>query len=128
MFLRVTSVLRVLLVDTRADQRQMYAETLQRHGFSTLQAATARDAYFLASELPPDIVVTEMSLGGDQTGLDLTRRLKRETATRHARVVMLTARQCDGDEAAATDAGCDAFLTKPCLPDALVICVHRLLP
>ena len=128
MFVRMTAApFRILLVDTATDQREMYARTLQRDGFSTLQAATARDAYFLASELTPEVVVTEMSLAGDQTGLDLTRRLKREATTCHARVVILTARIVPGDERAAADAGCDLFLAKPCLPDALLTCVHRLL-
>ena len=46
-------------------------------------------------------------------GLSATRILKADPATRQLSVVGLTAYAMKGDEAAARNAGCDGYLTKP---------------
>lgn len=97
----------------------MYAESFRRKGFCTLQASSAADAYRLAVELPPAAVVTDIRLQGTEDGLGLTRRLKEDTAMRAVPVVVLTGYVFTHDREAAARAGCDVFLSKPCLPDAL---------
>lgn len=110
---------RVLLVNDSSDEREMYAESLRRFGFCTLQASSAADAYRLATELPPAAVVTDVKLLGDEDGLRLTRRLKADQRMRDVRVVILTGYVFPHDRQAARAAGCDLFLSKPCLPDVL---------
>src|SRR5688500_9714283 len=105
----------------------MYAEWLRGSGICTLQAARAADAYRLAVELCPEILVTELSLPGDEDGLTLTRRVKANPATRDIRVVVLTAHSLDQDRASAVGAGCDLFLVKPYLPEDLTKAVNALL-
>ena len=46
-------------------------------------------------------------------GLTATRILKSDERTRSIPVVALTAHAMNGDEVAAMNAGCDAYLTKP---------------
>ena len=105
----------------------MYAECFRGQGFCTLQAENAADAYRLASELNPDIVVTDLRLIGRIDGLELTRRLKGATATASVPVIVLSASELQQDRAAATSAGCDLFLPKPCLPDELARAVASVL-
>jgi CheY-like chemotaxis protein len=111
--------IRVLLVNRARDEREMYAECLQRQGYCTLQAATAADAYRLATELPPAVVVTGVKLAGPDDGLTLTRRLRAHEITRSVPVVMLTGYVFAADQEAAIVAGCTEFVAKPCLPDTL---------
>ncbi len=111
-------LLRVLLVDDAIDEREMYAECLRRQGVCTLQAQSAADAYRLATEWSPDVVVTDIRLVGHAGGLELTRQLKRSPETAAVPVVVLSGVHPQ-NQAAAADAGCDLFLTKPCLPDEL---------
>jgi len=47
--------------------------------------------------------------------------------TRHIPIVALTGHALAGHAEGAREAGCDAFVTKPCLPDALVTEIRRLL-
>jgi len=105
----------------------MYAESFRRRGFCTLQAGSADDALRLATELPPAAVVTDLRLAGRQSGLDLARSLKHDSATRRVPVVMLTGAVLTHDREAAAHAGCDLFLPKPCLPDALSQVVSTLI-
>jgi two-component system cell cycle response regulator DivK len=117
----------VLLVDGAPDDREMYAEYLRRLGYSTLQADNAEDAYRIARDLSPSIVVAELRLRGHEDGVGLTNRLKNDERTKDVPVVMLTASPFDANRQAAERAGCACFLTKPCLPDALVQTVQRVL-
>src|SRR3954452_782097 len=105
---------RVLLVNESRDERDMYAESLRRAGYCTLQADNAADAYRLASELAPAVVITGIRLDGADDGFALTRRLKQDEHTRTVRVVILSGYAFPRDRAEATDSGCDAFLVKPC--------------
>ena len=110
---------RVLFVGDSADEREMYAELFRRNGFCTLQASSAADAFRLASDLAPEAVVTDVRLAGPEDGLGLTRRLKQDVHTQQVPVVVLTGYVFTHDRTAAERAGCDSFVAKPCLPDAL---------
>jgi CheY-like chemotaxis protein len=118
---------RVLLVSDSQDEREMYAESLRRNGFCTLQADTAADGYRLAAELLPSAVVTDIRLAGYEDGLTLTRRIKTDDTIARVPVVVLTGDVFIRHRAAAQQAGCDVFLSKPCLPDALSKVVAGLL-
>ena len=118
---------RVLLVDERIDEREMYAEWFRRHGYCTLQAGNAADGYRLALELSPDVVITDMRLVGDSDGLDLTRRLKQSSETAAVPVVVLSASAFPQDRDAAASAGCNLFVAKPCLPDELARAVSMVM-
>ena len=58
---------------------------------------------------------------------ELTRRLKADSRTRHIPIIAVTGHALTGYSDSAMKAGCDAFVTKPCLPDTLVAEVRRLL-
>ena len=115
----------VLLVDSARDNRAMYAEFLKVFGFRTLQAATTRRALALAPKA--DVVVTGVRVNTAYDGLDLVRRLHAEPRTSNAAVIVLTAYAFDFARRLAMSAGCDAFLTKPCLPEDLLSEIRRVL-
>jgi two-component system cell cycle response regulator DivK len=115
----------VLLVDSARDNRAMYAEFLKAFGFRTLQAATIRRALALAAHA--DVVVTGVRISTAYDGLELVRRLHAEPRTSTAAVIILTAYAFDFTRRLAMSAGCDAFLTKPCLPDMLMSEIQRVL-
>ena len=117
----------VLLVTDSPDEREMYSESFERQGYTTLQARTAADAYRLASELAPAAIVTDVKLDGLDDGLTLTRLLKQDDRTRRTPVVLLTGYVFTHNREAAARAGCDLFVPKPCLPDALSRLVKRLI-
>src|SRR5688572_19902681 len=81
---------------------------------------------FASQELMPDIVLMDLALPR-MDGWEATRRLKNDPRTRHIPIVALTGHALAGHAEGAREAGCDAFVTKPCLPDALVTEIRRLL-
>ena len=60
-------------------------------------------------------------------GWEATRRLKSDPRTAQILVVALTGHALAGHQEGARRAGCDSFVTKPCLPDELVDEIRRLL-
>ena len=68
----------------------------------------------------------DLSLPG-MDGWTATRHLKSDARTREIPVVALTGHALAGSSDGARQAGCDAFVTKPCLPDELVIELRRIL-
>jgi CheY-like chemotaxis protein len=116
----------VLVVDDFQDNREMFAEFLSISGFRVAEAATGPEALTRTFELMPDVILMDLSLP-ELDGWEVTRRLKSDARTRHIPVVALTGHALADHSREAKDAGCDGFLTKPCLPEALVVEVERVL-
>lgn len=116
----------VLIVDDFQDNREMYAEFLRFAGLRVEEAVNGHEALDKAGALLPDLIVMDLSLPGID-GWEATRRLKREPATKHIPVLALTGHALAGYSEGARQAGCDAFVTKPCLPEALLSEIRRML-
>ena len=110
---------RVLLVDDYPDAREMYSEYLRLSGFDVVEATNGLEALERAALDAPDIILMDLSLPV-MDGWEATRRLKAGTDTAAIPVVAFTAHVVAGVSERATEAGCDAFVTKPCLPEDLV--------
>lgn len=116
----------VLVVDDFQDNREMFAEFLSLSGYRVAEAATGREALDRAFELLPDIILMDLSLP-ELDGWEATRTLKGDARTKHIPIVALTGHALADHSREAKDAGCDAFLTKPCLPEVLVVEIRRML-
>ena len=116
----------MLVVDDYQDAREMYAEYLNFSGFRVAEAGTGVEALEKAFALQPDVILMDLSLPG-MDGWAATRRLKTDDRTRAIPIVALTGHALVGASDGARQAGCDAFVTKPCLPDDLVVEVRRVL-
>ena len=115
----------VLLVQPERDDRDMYAEYFSYVGLTPICAQQGTDALRFACHA--EIIVTGLLLPGPIDGYALIQTLKRHRVTRQIPIVVLTVCAWTEEEARARRAGCDGFLSKPCLPDALVREVRRVL-
>ena len=116
----------VLVVEDYQDAREMYAAYLQFSGYRVAEATNGVEAIQQAQELMPDIILMDLALP-KMDGWEATRRLKNDDRTRNIPIVALTGHALAGHAEGARQAGCDAFVTKPCLPDALVAEIKRML-
>jgi two-component system, cell cycle response regulator DivK len=117
---------RVLLVDDYPDAREMYTEYLQYSGFDVVEAGNGMEALQRAVDAEPDIILMDLSLPV-MDGWEATRRLKADKRTAGIPVVALTGHALAGISEGAKKAGCDAFVTKPCLPEDLVKEIRKIL-
>jgi CheY-like chemotaxis protein len=116
----------VLVVDDFQDNREMFAEFLSLSGFRVAEASTGREAIDRGFELLPDVILMDLSLP-ELDGWEATRQLKNDPRTSHIPIVALTGHALADHSREAREAGCDAFLTKPCLPEVLVVEIRRML-
>ena len=116
----------VLVVEDYQDAREMYAAYLAFSGYRVAEATNGLEAIDKTVELLPDIILMDLALP-KMDGWEATRRLKLDERTRHIPIVALTGHALAGHAEGARQAGCDAFVTKPCLPDALVAEIQRIL-
>jgi CheY-like chemotaxis protein len=116
----------ILVVDDYQDAREMYAEYLQFSGFRVAEASNGNEALERAFALKPDLILMDLSLPG-MDGWEATRQLKSDERTRHIPVVALTGHALEAHSRSAKEAGCDAFIVKPCMPMDLLNEIRRIL-
>ena len=115
-----------LVVDRDRDTRKMYAEYLRLSACDVEEAEDGREALAKAIARHPDVVVTETRLPGIN-GFDLCQLLRRDPSTTRIPIVFVTGDAFEGDVRRAERAGADLVLTKPCLPERLLVEIRRLL-
>ncbi len=116
----------ILVVDDFEDNREMYAEFLRFAGYRVEEATNGHEALQKAFQFLPDLIVMDLSLPG-MDGWEATRRIKADVRTKHIPVIAVTGHALAGHSKGALDAGCDAFVTKPCLPEDLLAQIQRML-
>ena len=107
----------VLVVDDRPENCDLYREYLTHMGFRVVDADNGATAIQRALAEQPDVIVMDLAMP-TMDGLQATRLLKKDAATRKIPIVVVTASGIE-QHSQAQQAGCDAFLVKPCALDDL---------
>jgi two-component system cell cycle response regulator DivK len=103
---------RVLIIEDDPVNRELVLALLEVEGCAGLVAESADEGLALARHKQPDLILMDVGLPG-MSGYEATRHLKEDPLTARIPVVVLTAYAMIGEEAAAREAGCDAYLAKP---------------
>jgi CheY-like chemotaxis protein len=103
---------RILIVDDNDMNVQLAAFILSEADCEVESAADAGQGMLQIASFRPDLILMDIQMP-DMDGLELTRRLKAEPATRHIVVVAFTAYAMMGDEAKLLTEGCDGYIAKP---------------
>ena len=117
---------KILIVEDEAPIREMIAFHLVRAGYETLEAPDCRTARELLADERPDLALIDWMLP-DMSGLELTRKLKREDANEDLGIILLTARADEVDKVAGLEGGADDYVTKPFAPRELVARIQAVL-
>ena len=100
---------RVLLIEDEPQMRRFLRALLQGNGYRVVEAETGADGITFAAQYTPDIVLLDLGLP-DMDGFMVTQRLREWS---ELPIIVLSARDKEGDKVAALDAGADDYLTKP---------------
>lgn len=113
--------LRVLLIEDERELRATLREALAVEGYAVLAAGSLADAHALTAQAersgsPIDLILLDLGLpdGDGASFLDALRR------TRATPLIVISAREADGQKVGLLDAGADDYLVKPfSLPELL---------
>ncbi|HEY5921810.1 MAG TPA: response regulator [Kofleriaceae bacterium] len=103
---------RVLIVDDNPTNLKLVAYLVKANGYEVDTAADADAAVAAIAANRPRVILMDLQLPGVD-GLELTRRLKADPATRDITIIAVTAYAMKGDQEKAFEAGCDDYVTKP---------------
>lgn len=99
----------ILMIEDEAQIRRFLRTTLTSNHYRLVEATTAQDGLQLAASRTPDLVILDLGLP-DKDGLVVIAELRGWTAVP---IIVLSAREQEGDKVLALDAGADDYLTKP---------------
>ena len=117
---------RIAVVEDEPDLAEVVRYNLTREGFLVEVHSRGDAALEAVRRKPPDLIVLDLMLPG-LDGLELTRALKRDTATARIPLVMLTARAEEVDRVVGLELGADDYVTKPFSPRELTLRIKAVL-
>jgi two-component system KDP operon response regulator KdpE len=99
----------ILVVEDDEQMRRFLRVTLSVNGYSVTEATTGAEALAFAHSRRPDLVVLDLGLP-DLDGVAVLNQLRTWFGSP---IVVVSARQQEGDKVKALDAGANDYLTKP---------------
>jgi len=106
-FLFITSMKRILIVDDEPDLCEILSFNLQTEGYHTNIAYSAEEAISIMKDEPFDLLLLDVMMDG-MSGFQLARQLKRSIP-----IIFLTAKNTEEDMLIGFQAGADDYITKP---------------
>jgi two-component system cell cycle response regulator DivK len=103
---------KLLIVDDEPDNIELLARRLTRRGFEVVSATSAVEGIATAESAQPHLVLMDIKMP-QVDGLEATRRLKANPATKHIPIIALTAHAMAEDRTLALAAGADEYESKP---------------
>jgi len=103
---------KILLVEDDADVREILSRVLRTAGYEVQEAGNALGAVCAMVRAGADLVLTDINMP-IMNGFGLVRELKAHEDTRRVPVVAVTGFDTPERRAAALEAGCVGYITKP---------------
>jgi two-component system, cell cycle response regulator DivK len=110
----------VLLADDSIDVLESHAAILADAGYRVVQATDGHDAVQKAIALKPDVILMDLQMPG-LDGWEATRLIRSDLRTHHIPIIALSGHGLRRYVHRSFDAGCTAFLVKPCESSALLL-------
>jgi len=111
---------RVLVLEDQEDNRRILRDLLASVGYEVIEAITGEQGVHLAEAFAPDLILMDIQLPG-MDGYEVTRRIKANPRLRPIPIIAVTSYALSGDNVKAFKAGCDAYVSKPFSPRALLV-------
>ena len=122
----IRTVMKILFADDDLILHRVLAHRMKREGISVVSAFTGREALEKAKQDPPDLVILD-GMMPELDGFAVLREWKHQEALKRIPVLMLTARNREGDIVGALEEGAVDYVTKPFNISELVARVKRLI-
>ena len=103
---------KVMIVEDNPQNMRLFEMILSAKSYTLLKAVDGEEALDMAMREHPDLIIMDIQLPG-MNGLEVTRRLRENSAFSRIPIIAITAFAMKGDKEKAIEAGCSAYMTKP---------------
>jgi two-component system, cell cycle response regulator DivK len=114
----------ILIVEDNELNLKLLKDVLDFQGYSTVVTGLGAEAFNLARQNHPDLILLDIQLP-DIAGTEVARRLKADGQTHGIPIIAVTAFAMSGDREKFLDSGCDDYIAKPFNLRALLALVER---
>jgi len=116
----------ILIIEDEKNIAELVKFNLEKEGFRVQYSAKGATGLDLARKIKPDLLILDLMLP-EIDGLEICKVLKKNDATLHIPIIMLTAKAQETDKIIGLELGADDYITKPFSPRELVARVKAIL-
>lgn len=116
---------KILIVDDEEPIILLLKTILGVYGYDSCDTHSPKTTFDCVDREKPDLVILDIAMP-ELDGYEVCRQLKRNAATKHIPVVMITALALEQDRKMAMEAGADGFILKPFDPRDVIAEIERL--
>ena len=116
----------ILVIEDQEDNRRIVRDLLESAGYEIIEAVTGADGVAAAETHRPDLILMDIQLP-DFDGYEATRRIKAKPDLQAIPIIAVTSYALSGDDVKALEAGCDAYVSKPFSPRALLAKIQEII-
>jgi len=109
----------ILVIEDQEDNRRIMRDLLTSVNYNIIEAVTGEEGVRFAETHRPDLILMDIQLP-DFDGYEATRKIKAIPALSSIPIIAVTSYALSGDDIKAFEAGCDAYVSKPFSPRALL--------
>jgi len=117
----------ILVIEDQEDNRRIVRDLLTSAGYEIIEALTGEEGVIAAEKHRPKLILMDIQLP-DFDGYEATRRLKANPVLSSIPIIAITSYALSGDDVKAYEAGCDAYVSKPFSPRALLAKIREFVP
>jgi two-component system, OmpR family, alkaline phosphatase synthesis response regulator PhoP len=117
---------KIMVVEDDEDILELIRYNLDKEGYRVETAETGEAAVRKADSENFDLMLLDLMLPGID-GLDVARRVKKNSRTRHLPIIMITAKGEESDIVAGLELGAADYITKPFSPKVMIARVRAVL-
>lgn len=104
---------KILIVDDKVELLELFALEVEDRNYEAFRATSGEQALEMARTLQPDVILMDRNMEPGMDGLEATRRLRSDPATKDIGIVILTAGVMPREQEEGLASGCDHWEEKP---------------
>ena len=112
--------MRILIIEDSDSIRRMIEALVSARGYEVDAVSSGAKGLEVAFEKLPDVILLDLNLRGTYDGFEVCERVRANQLTQATPVIVISALADEESKKRATDAGCNAYYTKPFSPIALL--------
>ncbi|MBD3401849.1 response regulator [candidate division GN15 bacterium] len=116
----------ILVVEDEEDIRELISYNLTREGYEVVAVESGEEALKAVKNKTPDLVLLDLMLPGVD-GLEVCRKIKKDSGTSDVSVVIVTAKGEEADVVTGLELGADDYVIKPFSPRVLLARVRAVM-